>query len=254
MTIKDVAALAGVSTMTVSRTINSPHLVRPATLERVQRIMEKHHYVYDAGAADLVKKRSALIGLITPTIKLPFFVKVAYGIQKTTHEKGFTVILGNTDYDLKKELEFINIFQQRRVAGIIFTGILNNPEVLFTPLKRRTTPFVVAWETVNDRTVNYVGVDRFKAAYAMVKYLIQLRHQRIGLITGPSENIARVQAAINGYRAALKGHDIGYDASLVITRKNYMVGGKKQSTWFCLYRTDHRPFSWPAVLYRPSGR
>lgn len=109
MTIKDIAALAGVSTMTVSRVINSPHLVRPVTLERVRRIMEKHYYVYDAGAADLVKKRSALIGLLA----------------------------------------------------------------------------------------------------------------------GPSKNIARVKAALAGYRAALRDHNINYDSSLVITRNNNMIGGKE---------------------------
>lgn len=227
MTIKEIASLAGVSTMTVSRVINSPHKVRPATLERVRRIMEKNHYIYDAGAADLVKKKSSLIGLITPTIKLPFFAEVSYGIQKTAQEKGYTVIIANTDYDPKKELEFINIFQQRRVAGIIFTGILNKTEDLLKTLKRNATPFVVAWETVNNSSINYVGVDRFKAAYSMTKYLIKLKHKRIGLLAGPSQNIARVKAALDGYRTALKDHNIKYDSSLVITRSNHMAGGKE---------------------------
>ncbi len=113
MTIKDIAALAGVSTMTVSRVINSPHLVRPVTLERVRRIMEKHYYVYDAGAADLVKKRSALTRLITPTIKLPFFAEVTYVIQKTAQEKGYTVIIGNRHYPFYEISEGIPDFLVR---------------------------------------------------------------------------------------------------------------------------------------------
>ena len=73
--MKEIASLAGVSTMTVSRAIHAQHLLRPATLQLIKRAMKNTNYVYDAVAGDLSKQKSAIIGLITPTIRTPIFAE-----------------------------------------------------------------------------------------------------------------------------------------------------------------------------------
>ena len=224
--MKEIAALAGVSPMTVSRAIHSPHLLRPQTLQRIQRTMKKHNYVYDAIAADLSRKKSMVIGLITPTIRLPIFAETTYAIQEIAQEKGFFVIIGNSNYDAGQEINLIELVQQRRVAGAILTGILNESNTIFKVLSHTEIPFVVTWDTVNHEHINYVGFDNFKAAYSMTEYLITLKHRHIGLIIGP-RTIRRYQERYDGYRDALKENNLTFDPTLVMERENSHLEGKE---------------------------
>jgi DNA-binding LacI/PurR family transcriptional regulator len=227
ITMKEIAALTGVSPITVSRAINSPHLVRPETLERIMRTIEKHQYVYDAIAGDLVRKRTKVIGIISPTIKLPMFAEISYGVQKVAQGKGYAVIVANSDYSTLQEKQLLKLFQERRVAGIIFLGILNKEEDIMRWLTPSGIPFVVTVEALDHKAISYVGTDRFKDSYSMTKYLIGLNHRRIALINGPSLEITRVRKAFEGYRAALKDHEINYDPSLAHIRNVTIIDGKE---------------------------
>ena len=224
--MKEIAALAGVSPMTVSRAIHSPHLVRPETLQRIQRTMKKHNYVYDAIAADLSRKKSTVIGLITPTIRLPIFAETTYAIQEIAQEKGFFVIIGNSNYDARQEIKLITLLQQRRVAGTVLTGILNEPNTIYKVLSRTGIPFVVTWDTVDHKRINYVGFDNFKASFSMTEYLITLNHKRMGLIIGP-RSIRCYKERYEGYRATLKQYGLTLDPSLVMERENSHIEGKE---------------------------
>jgi DNA-binding LacI/PurR family transcriptional regulator len=224
--MKEIAALASVSPMTVSRAIHSPHMVRPETLRRIQRTIKKHNYVYDAIAADLSRKKSTVIGLITPTIRLPIFAETTYAIQEIAQEKGYFVIIGNSNYDAQQEINLITLLQQRRVAGIILTGILNKSNTTYKVLSHTGIPFVVTWDTVEHKHINYVGFDNFKASFSMTEYLIALKHKRLGLIIGP-RTIRRYNERYKGYRAVLEQFGLPFDPSLVVERENSHIEGKE---------------------------
>jgi len=232
ITIRDIAKFAGVSTTTVSRSFNSPHLIRPETLKRIQKIIRKKRYVYDAVAADLSRRKSKIIGLITPTINLTIFARTTHGIQEWAQEKGYFLIIACSNFSAEAELDLLKLMEQRRVAGIIITGISNTEgsgkvKEYIKYLNMSGTPCVVTWEIFEDRDINYVGINHFKASYAMTEYLVNLNHKRIGLIIGPYKRAGRIKKRLDGYRAALKNNNIKYDPSLVIERDFSLLNGKE---------------------------
>ena len=226
-TIQDIAKAAGVSKATVSRAIHSPQLVKRNTLDRIQLIMESRDYVYDAVAGDLARKKSSIIGLIIPTIKNSIFSSTVYGIQQKAEEYGYTTIIGNSNYDMETEIRLMKLFQQRRVAGLIVTGLSAGSLKRIESLVQQEVPSVVTWELPDSDTVSFAGFDNFKAAYSMTEYLIRLKHLRIGLIIGPYTRIDRARKRFEGYLAALKNHGIVYDPDLIVESNYTIIDGKE---------------------------
>ncbi|MEW6263210.1 MAG: LacI family DNA-binding transcriptional regulator [Thermodesulfobacteriota bacterium] len=227
LTMKDIAVLAGVSKATVSRAIREPHLVHPETRARIKRIMETNGYVYDAVAGDLSRKMTSVLGLIIPTIKASIFASSTHGIQEKAHQLGYTVIIGNTNYDPEIEADLLRHLVQRRVAGVILTGLSPQIRPMISDLADRGIPCVITWETIKEENLNFVGFDNFKAAYQVTSYLLSLKHTRIGLICGPYDRVVRVKQRHDGYRAALEERGLVYDPALVIGKDYSLIEGKE---------------------------
>ena len=219
--------MAGLSKATVSRTIHAPHLVRPETRDRVMKIIEKNGYVYDAVAGDLSRKQTSVLGLVIPTIRSSIFAMSTIGIQEAAQAEGFAVLIANSGFDPVAEAGMIRLLQQRRVAGVILTGL----EPALTPVLQEVTnrgvPCVVTWQSVAEENVSSVGFDNFKAAYQATDYLLSLKHRRIGLICGPKRRVGRVQQRHDGYQAALEPRGIPYDPILIVEREYSPMEGKE---------------------------
>ena len=226
-TINDIARIAGVSKATVSRSIHSLQLVQAKTRERIKQVMEDQNYVYDAVAGDLSRKKASLIGLIIPTIKSSIFSNTVYGIQQKAEEYGYTTIIGNSDYDETTEKRLIHLFQQRRMSGLIVTGLSFETLDRVEALVKSGIPCVVTWETLTSDIISFAGFDNFQASYTMTRYLIQLGHQRVGLIIGPFSKVNRARQRFEGYKTALKEHNIPFDPDLVAEREYTMIEGKE---------------------------
>lgn len=125
-TIRDVAKKAGVSVATVSRVMNESGYVSEDTRKKVKDAINKLNYKPNEVARSLFKRESRLIGLLLPDITNPYFPLLARGIEDEIHKQGFRVILGNSDEDMKKEINYISTFIQNNVVGIISTT--NDPE------------------------------------------------------------------------------------------------------------------------------
>lgn len=227
MTMSHIAKIAGVSVATVSRTFNYPEKVRPELRNRILEIGRQHNYVYHAAAADLKRKKSNAIGVLFPTTIGPLFAETLMAIQEKIQEHHMTLIVGNTMYSKAEEARLVKQFQERRVAGIIFTGYGLGQENLIHNLMRQNIPCVVTYENLEETDINYVGFDNFKASYDATNYLISLRHKRIGLIVGPYRKMGRLLKRFKGYRQALKDHGIKSDPLLVISTEPGLVEGKQ---------------------------
>jgi DNA-binding LacI/PurR family transcriptional regulator len=227
MTMRDVARMAGISKATVSRTIHAPHLVRPETRERVMKIIEKNGYVYDAVAGDLSRKQTSVLGLVIPTIRSSIFAMSTIGIQEAAQAEGFAVLIANSGYDPAAEAEMIRLLQQRRVAGVILTGLEPALKPVLQEVTDRGVPCVVTWQSAAEENVSSVGFDNFKAAYQATDYLLSLKHRRVGLICGPKKQVVRVQQRHDGYREALEGRGLPYDPILVVEREYSLIEGKE---------------------------
>ena len=225
LNMEDIAKLAGVSLATVSRTIQSPQKVRPKTRTRVLNVMEKHNYIYNATAADLSRQKTKVIGLLIPTTRSPVFASSILAIQEECQNKGYSVVLGTTQYDAQVEERVMMQFKERRVAGVIMTGFTLGNEKAVISLNEERVPAVVIWEKLEDLKINYVGFDNYQSAYSMTEYLIKLGHQRIGLIIGLYSKTSRVKKRLDGYKSAMKKFSLDIDPALIIETEPTLKNG-----------------------------
>jgi DNA-binding LacI/PurR family transcriptional regulator len=225
-TIRDVARKAEVSVATVSRVINSPSRVRPSTREKVLEAMEQCHYVYNAVAGSLSARKTAMLGVVVPTITNPIFATITKGIQDYARRNGYSTMLGNTDYDESNELRLINLFKEKRIDGVIFNGPWRS-EPLILNMKSVNLPFVITWQKVKDKEVSFVAFDNFGSAYRSIEYLIGLGHHRIAMIAGRFSLSERAHMRWQAYRKCLRDHDLGYDAKLVLEKRYSFSEGKQ---------------------------
>ncbi len=226
ITISEIAKLVGVSTATVSRVLNASNLVRPETKQKVLQALEEHDYVYNAVAGGLTKRRTSTIGLIIPTITNPVFSISTKGIYEIAKDRGYSILLGSTDYSYDTEFELITLFHEKRVDGIIFTGApANQKSVEF--MTRLKIPYLVTWELVSDRNVPFVAFDNAKSGQAVTDYLFSLGHKKIGMIAGRFSETSRAYGRWLGYKKALNTYGIPYDEELVLEREYTVSAGRE---------------------------
>jgi len=225
--MQEIAAKAGVSLATVSRTIHSPHLVKTETREHIRQVMTECRYVYNVTASDFSKRRSSVIGVLIPTTKGSIFANSTKTIQEKAQERGFSLIIANTGYDGEVESMLLRQFQERRLAGIILTGFAIGQENAVREMVQSGIPCVVIWEALEDSSISFVGFNNFTAAYSMTEYLIRLGHECIGLILGPYTKVRRAKRRLEGYQAALRDYGLRYDPRFVVERQPTLHEGKE---------------------------
>jgi LacI family transcriptional regulator len=185
ISVKDVAALAGVSVGTVSNVINSPAVVSERTRQRVEDAIEKLGWVRNESARQLRAGRSRSIGMVVMEIANPFFTDIVGGVEDYVHDLGYTVQLGNSAQQVKRELEHLALFEEYRVRGILFVPIREVGDRV-ARLRRRGIPVVVVDAAAGNAEYCSVGVDDVEGGRLAVAHLVALGHQRIAFAGGPS--------------------------------------------------------------------
>jgi LacI family transcriptional regulator, galactose operon repressor len=224
-TILDVAKLAGVSTATVSRVINSPKTVREKTRTKVTRAMKTCNYKYNALARGFATKQSNTIGLIIPTINNPVFAESTRGVQDYADQQKIQVILGNTYYQNDQEEELVKTLREKQVDGLIITTTNPRGAALKTLLDENF-PFVLLYSTVKSGPLSAVGIDNFQGGYRATEHLVKLGHKRIGMVAGIFSKSDRSLHRWHGYRQCLKNHGIDYDKNLLAQTDYSLTGGR----------------------------
>jgi LacI family transcriptional regulator len=118
-TLNDVARLAGVSTMTVSRVINDSGYISPETRARVNRAIAELGYMPNVLARQLRSKRTKTLALVVTDIANPFFTTIARGVEDAARARGYAVMFCNTDESEVEEIEYVRVLIQRRVDGVL---------------------------------------------------------------------------------------------------------------------------------------
>ena len=123
VSIRDVAAHAGVSVGTVSNVLNRPEIVARTTRDRVHAAIKALGFVRNESARQLRVGRSRTIGLVVLDVANPFFTDVARGVEDEAAAAGLAVILCNTDEQLEKEQRYLELLEEHRVQGILITPV-----------------------------------------------------------------------------------------------------------------------------------
>jgi len=213
-TMRDVARRAGVAVSTVSHVINETRFVRQETRARVLAAIEELGYQRNSVARSLRRKKTHTIGLVIPDNANPFFAEVARGIEDVSYAHDYSVILCNSDRDLRKELSYVNILVEKQVDGIILVSAGVSTEHIVA-LQERQKPVVVVDREIPDVNVDSVLTDNWGGGYEAVCYLIDFGHRRIGCISGPSE-LAPSAERVGGYKAALSNNGLEWEDNLIV--------------------------------------
>ena len=211
ITLKDIARKVGVHPSTVSRVLNSKNQslrIPESTRKRIIQAAKEMNYQPNEMARGLRLKKTHTIGLVVPDISNPFFSYIAKSIELEADKKGYSVIICNSDENQDKEINSIELLRKRRCDGIIIAPVQDTSQH-FKALKKEKYPFVFVDRQFEDFEANTVVTDNYRDAYRAVDYLIQLKHRKIGFISG-RRGIYTIRGRLAGYKAALNAYSIPF--------------------------------------------
>jgi LacI family transcriptional regulator len=213
--MKDVAAEAGVSVMTVSRVVNGDAGVAPQTAARVEAAVRKLGYQRDDVARQLRRtdQLSQTIGLMVDNVADPFMAAVAAAAEDVARQRGSMVLIGSSRADLRREREVLAAFTARRVDGLILTPVAGSHRFLRSA-QAQGTKIVCVDRAAPGLDADAVVVDNFGAVKKAVHHLIAHGHRRIGYV-GDKQEIWTFGERHRGYLAALEAEGIYADPAIV---------------------------------------
>ena len=204
MRIKDVAREAGVSTATVSHVINKTRHVSDETRERVLRAIEQCDYYPNAHARSLASGRSNTLGLLVSDISNPFFPELVKSIEMAAFERGYDLILSNTNYDAARASHYVQRLIERKVAGVaLMTSELD--AALIDELARRRVCVVFLDLGNAGHCMNNVVVDYGTGIEEAICHLVALGHREIAFTGGPP-HLRSALKRLDAFRASVERH------------------------------------------------
>nr|WP_307804571.1 substrate-binding domain-containing protein [Curtobacterium flaccumfaciens] len=179
-----MAALAGVSLGTVSNVLNRPDKVAPGTVERVQSAIATLGFVRNDSARQLRAGRSSTVGLIVLDGGNPFFTDVARGAEDAAMDNGLAVLIGNSDESTDRERTYVDLFEERRVAGLLISPAGDDLSRL-ARLRDQGTAVVLVDRRADDEHFASVSVDDIAGGRIAVEHLAAIGRTHIAFVGGP---------------------------------------------------------------------
>ncbi|WP_170771938.1 LacI family DNA-binding transcriptional regulator [Ruegeria lacuscaerulensis] len=220
-TLDDVAKMAGVSTATVSRCLNTPDRVVKATRERVQSAVDALGYMPNFAARVMAANRSLTVGAIIPTMENAIFARGLQAFQEELHTHGYTLLVSSSAYKPEIEEEQIRTLIARGADALLLIGHDRAPQI-YTELERRKIPALIAWSFLPDAQLLSVGFDNRAAMAELADRVIGLGHRRIGVISGIRSGNDRARLRIEGIEQAATRHGISH-SDLTIIETSYEI-------------------------------
>src|SRR5438105_14006998 len=214
VTIRDVAAKAGVSPMTVSRVINESPRVSDTTRRRVEAAIVELGYVPNRLARGLTRRKTGALGVIVPDVANPFFTLVVRGAEEVAWRAGYHVILCNTQADLERERGYIEDMLSFQVEGLLIAPVGDQSRPNLRALTKNGVPFVLIDRSIPGYDGDLVQGDSVAGARRLVEHLIGLGHRPIGMVTETNE-VSTAQDRLQGYNDALAAAGIERHPELV---------------------------------------
>lgn len=206
VSIKEVAKLAGVSIATVSRCINNPEKLTKKTRQKVEDAIVETGYAPNTLAQSFRRGRTNLIMVVLPSIGDPFFTVVMRGIRSAAKDKGYSVVIEETQHNTMTAGEISAMLVSRQTDGIILLATMSpfGTDILSAKSRRRL-PIVVGCEKISPELADLpsVHIDNVAAASEATDYLIAQGHRRIGMIFGLESSLLTKDRE-RGYRVAMK--------------------------------------------------
>jgi LacI family transcriptional regulator len=204
-TIRDVAAMAGVTDMTVSRVVNRSGPVSEAVRERVEKAIDELGYVPSRIARGLRSRRTRTLALIVSDITNPFFTTLARGVEDAASDREHLVMLCNTDESEDEEIRYLEMLTGQNVDGVLLVPA-KGAERARALATRRQLPLVLLERRVPGSEHSTVHCDTHSGARRMMEYLLGLGHREFAILASPI-GVTTADDRIEGAMEALEGTD-----------------------------------------------
>lgn len=217
--IAEIARICGVSKATVSRVINNiPQGVGPETREKVLKTIRELNYRPNALARSVATSKSGTIGLIIPDVSNFFYPKIIRGVTDYMDSCGYSVIVGNSDYDPDREAQQLLRLIDRRVDGILLCSGVSNKEFL-ADFRKYNIPLGLLGRNF-DNSVSDVSIigDNVRGAYKSASHLIRSGSRRVVYVEGNPH--------VAGSRQRLMGYKQAHTEFGIPIREEYIVSGE----------------------------
>lgn len=226
--LKDIAARAGVSVMTVSKVLRNAPDISPATKTRVKLMAQEMGYVPDSMAQGLRTRTTRLIGLVISAVTNPIFARAILAIEEQAHELGYELVLAHSLNDPGREEIVIRRLLSRRVDGLIISPVYRlapNAPVFDELLAARTPTVILGPRSPFCAAFPCVETEDLAASFKITQHLIELGHRQIAFFAGPG-SAPWSQERLDGYKRALREAGIEPDEGLVFSAGSTIEEGQ----------------------------
>ncbi len=215
--LKDIAARAGLTVMTVSRALRGTSEVSAATRERIRALAAEMGYVPDISARGLRTRNTGLLGVVIPTVIDPIHARMLLALEEQARAGGYDLLLAHTLQQPEIEEACIRRLLGRRIEGLFLLPVYRlAPEApIYRELRQRGTKVVLVGHPAPFcQDFPSVAVEDLLASAAVTRHLLALGHRRIAFLAGsPTSPAARER--LEGYRRALREAGMVADDRLV---------------------------------------
>lgn len=215
-TIYDIAKKLNLNASSVSRALNNSSNVSEATRQLIFKTAEELNYKQNSLASNLRKGHNQTIGVVVPRINQNFFANVIAGIEEITYQKGYNLIICQSNESHAREVKCINTLTNQHVSCIIISVSADFEDDTHLKNIKEQGIELIQFDRVADQLDTFkVLNDNEKASMEAVTHMIEQGYQRIALLEGPQNlNIFRQRKA--GYLAAMKKHEIALIPELIM--------------------------------------
>lgn len=220
VTIYEVAKLAGVSPATVSRVFNGMGVSAQKTLA-VRDAARELRFTPNRNARSLRRQASEVIALVLPDIENPYFTEMARGVEDVASEAGYSLVICNSDSQIAKEANYLQIAISERMAGVILAAASDHTNL--DDLIATGRP-IVAVDRGTGYDIDGVVMANRTAGKAATEHLVHAGYTRIACVTGP-EHIETAQERAAGWRTVLAEHLPDFDPEPFLRFSTFRVDG-----------------------------
>lgn len=219
-TIKDIARALNISPSTVSRALKNHPDISEDTKKAVIAMAEKFDYQPNIVALSLRKSTSFMIGIVIPKIVHHFFSTIISGIEDIVNEKGYRIIITQSNEDSKKESDCVYTLAASRVDGL-FMSLASQGEHYehLKHIKKRNIPLIFFDRASDEVEASRVIVNDYEGAFQATEHLIYQNRKNILHLAGP-KGLMITNNRLNGYKDALLKHNININEDLIIPCDN----------------------------------
>jgi LacI family gluconate utilization system Gnt-I transcriptional repressor len=213
ITLADIAARVGTSSITVSRAINTPHLVSDALREKITAAIAATGYLPNQAARSLASARSSSIAVLVPSLSNTVFIDMLAGVDDVLQARGYRTLIGDTRYCAQREEHLLRAYLQHAPDGLLITGF-DQSEPTRHLIAQSKIPVVHMMELGPQDSFS-VGLQQFDAGHALTTHLLARGYRNIGFLGAQLD--ARVLQRLAGCRAALQEAGRAYPAGELLT-------------------------------------